>query len=149
MLYGLQPKLAVAPPTSNIATLKLSSTLASPYSLLGGRCFRLIRRSIWFAIHALLVDGAGDFMKLTKICIRNFRSLKNLQVDLEEYLSIIVGKNNSGKTSLLLVLERFLSSNASPRFDFDDFNTEFQNYLVDLLDGTVQPGTHIPSVEYL
>jgi putative ATP-dependent endonuclease of the OLD family len=83
-------------------------------------------------------------VKLTKICIKNFRSLKNLQVDLEEYLSIIVGKNNSGKTSLLLVLERFLASSGLPRFDFDDFNTEFQNYLVDLLEEKVQPGDPYP-----
>ncbi|AYA39341.1 AAA family ATPase [Xenorhabdus nematophila] len=41
-------------------------------------------------------------MKLTKLQIKNFRSLKDLHVDLEEYISIIVGKNNSGKTSLLL-----------------------------------------------
>jgi putative ATP-dependent endonuclease of the OLD family len=86
----------------------------------------------------------GELVKLTKICIKNFRSLKDLQVDLEEYLSIIVGKNNSGKTSLLLVLERFLASNTLPRFDFDDFNTEFQNYLVYLLEEKVQPGDPYP-----
>lgn len=77
-------------------------------------------------------------MKLVKIFIKNFRSLQNLQMDLEEYLSIIVGKNNSGKTSLLLVLERFLSGGGLPRFDFDDFNTEFQNYLVDLLEEKIE-----------
>ncbi|MCZ7936359.1 ATP-dependent nuclease [Agrobacterium salinitolerans] len=83
-------------------------------------------------------------MKLTKIYIKNFRSLKNLQVDLEEYLSIIVGKNNSGKTSLLLALERFLATSGLPRFDFDDFNTDFQQHLIDLLEEKVQPDAPFP-----
>jgi len=67
-------------------------------------------------------------VKLTKLQIQNFRSLKNLTVDLEGYISIIAGKNNSGKTSLLLALERFLGSKNSP-FDLDDFNIHFRNKL--------------------
>lgn len=82
-------------------------------------------------------------MKLIKLQIKNFRSLKNLQVDLEEYVSIVVGKNNSGKTSLLLALERFLSS-ANPRFELDDFNIDFQKYLVELTENKVQPADPFP-----
>ncbi|WP_118986618.1 ATP-dependent nuclease [Photorhabdus sp. CRCIA-P01] len=77
-------------------------------------------------------------MKLTKLQIKNFRSLKNLQVDLEEYISIIVGKNNSGKTSLLLALERFLSSK-NPHFELDDFNIDFQKDLVKLIENDIIP----------
>jgi predicted ATP-dependent endonuclease of OLD family len=87
--------------------------------------------------------AAGDAVKLIKLQIKNFRSLKNLEVDLETYLSIIVGKNNSGKTSLLVLLERFLGS-ASPRFDFDDFNLDFQKHLVELVQNTLQPATPYP-----
>nr|WP_255523130.1 ATP-dependent endonuclease [Xenorhabdus sp. PB62.4] len=65
--------------------------------------------------------------------IKNFRSLKDLHVDLEEYMSIVVGKNNSGKTSLLLVLERFLNS-TNPHFELDDFNIEFQDYLIEIIE---------------
>ncbi|MBA3998784.1 MAG: ATP-dependent endonuclease [Candidatus Accumulibacter sp.] len=82
-------------------------------------------------------------MKLIKLQIKNFRSLKNLQVDLEEYVSIIVGKNNSGKTSLLLALERFLVS-ANPRFELDDFNIDFQKHLVELTENKVQPADPFP-----
>jgi putative ATP-dependent endonuclease of OLD family len=78
-------------------------------------------------------------VQISKIQISNFRSLHNLEVDLEEYLSIIVGKNNSGKTSLLLVLERFLGGSGNARFELDDFNIEFQMYLGDLIDGKIQP----------
>ncbi|WP_164557919.1 AAA family ATPase [Massilia atriviolacea] len=77
-------------------------------------------------------------MKLTKLQIKNFRSLNNLEVDLEEYISIIVGKNNSGKTSLLLSLERFLSGPQS-RFEFDDFNIGFQKHLIELMKDRIPP----------
>ncbi|MCG3471767.1 ATP-dependent endonuclease [Xenorhabdus bovienii] len=77
-------------------------------------------------------------MKLTKLQIKNFRSLKDLQVDLEEYISIIVGKNNSGKTSLLLALERFLGS-TNPHFELDDFNIDFQKDLVKLIESEIFP----------
>ncbi|MFV8981711.1 ATP-dependent nuclease [Serratia fonticola] len=82
-------------------------------------------------------------MKLIKLQIKNFRSLKSLQVDIEEYLSIIIGKNNSGKTSLLLALERFLVS-ANPRFELDDFNISFQKYLIKLIKNKEQPVVPFP-----
>ena len=78
-------------------------------------------------------------MRIDKIQISNFRSLRNLEVDLEAYLSVIVGKNNSGKTSLLLALERFLGSGAKPRFELDDFNLDFQSYLERILIGEAAP----------
>ena len=82
-------------------------------------------------------------MKLIKLQIRNFRSLKNLELDLEEYLSVVVGKNNSGKTSLLVALEQFLGS-ASPRFELDDFNIDFQKHLVELTQNKLQPADPYP-----
>lgn len=69
-------------------------------------------------------------MKVTKILVKNFRLLKDIHVNLEDDCSIILGKNNSGKTSLLLILDRFLGSNASkPSFTFDDFNIDFKDDL--------------------
>jgi len=69
-------------------------------------------------------------MRIKKITIRNFRLLKNITVDLEEDLSIIIGKNNCGKTSLLLILDRFLCNKAGKlSFTFDDFNTDFKEDL--------------------
>lgn len=73
-------------------------------------------------------------MHITRVKVQNFRSLRNIEVDIEADLSLIVGKNNSGKTSLLLVMERFLSSTTT-RFEFDDLNTELQTHLTDLLEG--------------
>lgn len=82
-------------------------------------------------------------MKLAKLQVENFRSLKNLEVDLEEYLSIIVGKNNSGKTSLLVALERFLSS-SNTSFDFDDFNLDFRQHVLALAENKIQPDDPYP-----
>jgi len=64
-------------------------------------------------------------MLIRKIKAQNFRLLKDFSIDLEEDLSLIIGKNNTGKTSLLSLLERFLSGKQN-NFTFHDFNIEFQ-----------------------
>lgn len=62
-------------------------------------------------------------MKVTKIDVRNFRLLKDSQISLEKDLTLIVGKNNSGKTSLLEILEKFLSvDKVDRRFYYEDFS---------------------------
>ncbi|QKF59246.1 AAA family ATPase [Aliarcobacter lanthieri] len=62
-------------------------------------------------------------MKIQKIQIENFRLLKNITINLEKELSIILGKNNGGKTYFLSILDKFL--NNSNGFLFNDFNVEF------------------------
>jgi len=42
-------------------------------------------------------------MKIKQIQIENFRLLKNTIIDLEKDVSIVLGKNNSGKTSFLSI----------------------------------------------
>jgi len=66
-------------------------------------------------------------MKINKIKIENFRLLKNFQLDLENELSLVIGKNNCGKTSLLAVLDKFLNQSDKNKFSFDDFNVDFKN----------------------
>ncbi|WP_031480469.1 ATP-dependent nuclease [Maridesulfovibrio frigidus] len=73
-------------------------------------------------------------MKICKITVENFRLLKDFSIDLEDELSLVVGKNNVGKTSLLTVLEKFLGSKSKGSIAFDDFNIEFKNYLYKLID---------------
>lgn len=69
-------------------------------------------------------------MKITKIIINNFRLLKNIEIDLEQDLSLIIGKNNCGKTSVLAVLSKFLGEQSTTNgFNYDDFNIDFQNTL--------------------
>lgn len=69
-------------------------------------------------------------IKIRKIKVQNFRLLKEFQLDLEDDLSLIIGKNNSGKTSLISIFSKFLSEkNNSKSFSCDDFNIDFQKHL--------------------
>jgi putative ATP-dependent endonuclease of OLD family len=47
-------------------------------------------------------------MNIKKIKIENYRLLKDFELDLEQNLSLLIGKNNTGKTSLLSILEKFI-----------------------------------------
>ncbi|MGG5598325.1 ATP-dependent endonuclease [Myroides sp. C8-3] len=76
-------------------------------------------------------------MKISKIKVQNFRLLKDFSIDLEEELSLIIGKNNTGKTSILAVLDKFL--NEKTKFSYNDFNIDFKNEVEDLIKSTVVP----------
>lgn len=73
-------------------------------------------------------------MKITKIKISNYRLLKELILDLEEELSLVIGKNNTGKTSILSVLDKFLGHSERVRFSFDDFNIDFKKTLKETIE---------------
>uniref|UniRef100_UPI000B113417 AAA family ATPase n=1 Tax=Tenacibaculum agarivorans TaxID=1908389 RepID=UPI000B113417 len=66
-------------------------------------------------------------MKITKIKVENFRLLKDFSIDVENKLSLIIGKNNTGKTSLLAVIEKFLTEKSN--FSIHDFNLDEQEKL--------------------
>jgi len=68
-------------------------------------------------------------VKVFKIKIENYRLLKSFSMDLEKELSLVIGKNNTGKTSILSVLDKFLSQSERNRFSFDDFNINFKKEL--------------------
>lgn len=57
--------------------------------------------------------------------------LKEMDIDFEDMLSLVIGKNNSGKTSFLIVLQRFLSE-SKPEFVFEDFSLEVQQKILEL-----------------
>ena len=60
-------------------------------------------------------------MYLKQIEVKNFRLLHDVQLLLESRTTVIVGRNNSGKTSLTEVMKRLLSD-ASPFFSLEDFS---------------------------
>lgn len=47
-------------------------------------------------------------VRIKKLIACNFRVFKRVDVDLRDELSLIIGKNNSGKTSLLILFEDFI-----------------------------------------
>lgn len=69
-------------------------------------------------------------MKISKVEIKNFRLLKDVRLDLEDELSLVIGKNNCGKTSLLLLLDRFLGKGAAS-FAYEDLNLDIGRALTD------------------
>lgn len=74
-------------------------------------------------------------MKIFKIQVQNFRLLKDFSMDLEDELSLVIGKNNTGKTSILSVLEKFLNQLEKNKFNFDDFNIDFKEELKNIIEG--------------
>jgi predicted ATP-dependent endonuclease of OLD family len=77
-------------------------------------------------------------MKIEYAQIKNFRMLQDLQIDFQDVLSLILGKNNSGKTSFLSLLTKFLSEN-KPIFSFDDFSIETQQEILQLENKDLKP----------
>ena len=69
-------------------------------------------------------------MKITEIKVNNYRVLKNFSITLEKNLSLIIGKNNTGKTSLLHILQNFLCTTSNV-FNFEDFSIEFQKTIIE------------------
>src|SRR5690554_5217894 len=68
-------------------------------------------------------------MKISKIKVNNYRLLKSFELDVEEKLSLIIGKNNTGKTSLFSVLNKFLNPSSRKGFLYNDFNTDFKKVI--------------------
>ena len=61
-------------------------------------------------------------MNISKIDINNFRLLKQTSINCEKELSLIIGKNNCGKTSLLSALSKCIGSKSEVgKFNYFDF----------------------------
>lgn len=61
-------------------------------------------------------------MKLRHAKIKNFRLLTDVQLALEDLTTVIVGRNNSGKTSLSEIMRRLLTE-GTPAFQLEDFSS--------------------------
>lgn len=68
-------------------------------------------------------------MKIAKINISNYRLLKSFYLDVEENISLVIGKNNTGKTSLLSVMDKFLNPGSRKGFSYNDLNADFKKQL--------------------
>ena len=69
-------------------------------------------------------------MNISKIQVKNYRLLKDMTIDLERDLSLIIGKNNCGKTSLLSLLNKFIGNRSETNsFSYDDINIDLKKIL--------------------
>lgn len=71
-------------------------------------------------------------MHLQKIHIENFRLLKNVDIVLDKSLTLIVGKNNTGKTSIAHLLQSVI--NEKKNLSFNDYPLECRKQLYELLE---------------
>ncbi|MFC7984267.1 ATP-dependent endonuclease [Streptomyces sp. NPDC057336] len=71
------------------------------------------------------LKSAGQMLPptVTKVEVRNFRLLRDVTVDLSENVTVCVGRNNTGKTSLAEVLSRFLRT-ADVNLSLEDFSAD-------------------------
>src|SRR6516164_5616081 len=63
---------------------------------------------------------AASAMRLKSISVTNFRLLHDVKISLEP-TTVVVGRNNSGKTSLTEVMKRIFSE-SGPSFRLEDFS---------------------------
>ncbi len=57
-------------------------------------------------------------MKLNSVKVLNFRNIKDICVRLDDSLTVIVGKNNSGKTSFMKAIYNILENNEYNYYDY-------------------------------
>lgn len=78
-------------------------------------------------------------MKIKFIKIENYRLLEDVKIDIandgtsnnDNYIQkLIIGKNNSGKTSLLTILKQFIDNNKDISFSIYDFHTSKLSELI-------------------
>ncbi len=81
-------------------------------------------------------------MHLKKLAVRNFRRLSNVVIDLSSDISIFVGANNSGKTSVGHALQLFTGRG---KFSVHDFSADQWPQIVYFGEG--EAGASLPSIE--
>ncbi|MEN2487214.1 ATP-dependent endonuclease [Flavobacterium sp. B11] len=79
-------------------------------------------------------------MYISKIKIKNFRLLKEttllLSENIKQELSLLIGRNNSGKTSFIMLFDKFYR-NESFKFNFHDFSTSLRDEIYNINDSTI------------
>ena len=82
-------------------------------------------------------------MRISKIQIKNFRLLRDTTLDVKEGLSLLIGKNNSGKTSLIVIFQKFFQDN---KFNLDDYPLCQRQKILALSDSTQESDLTIQMV---
>lgn len=78
-------------------------------------------------------------MYISKIRIQNFRLIKDSCLELDEKtrkkLSLLIGRNNSGKTSFIVLFDKFFKT-ATLDFCYDDFSLSLRNRILNFNEDT-------------
>ncbi len=62
-------------------------------------------------------------MKIKKLILKNFRAYKDISIDLDSNLNVIIGKNDVGKSTILEAMDIFLEGGAI-KIDISDLNVD-------------------------
>ncbi len=73
-------------------------------------------------------------MHISKIKIKNFRLLKDTILDLKKDVSLLIGKNNTGKTSFIVLLEKFFNGKTP---EYNDFPISIRNEINGINNDTI------------
>jgi putative ATP-dependent endonuclease of the OLD family len=65
-------------------------------------------------------------MKLVKLELENFRSYRNLEINFQENMNVIIGRNDVGKSTIMEALEIFFN-NELVKIDQNDLNNDAKN----------------------
>ena len=68
-------------------------------------------------------------MHINKIQIKNFRLLQDTTLDMRKDLSLLLGRNNSGKTSFMVIFEKFYKAFS---FSYNDFPLSLRNKITNI-----------------
>lgn len=71
-------------------------------------------------------------MKIKKIDLINFRLLENISCNIEDDITLVVGKNNTGKTSFFEAIK--LATSQEGKFQFEDFSQQTYNTFESILE---------------
>ena len=71
-------------------------------------------------------------MILKKMKVENFRLLKDFELEFKDELSLVIGKNNCGKTSAIIILDKMLNSS---KLMWEDINLEYQKDIYNKING--------------
>ena len=84
-------------------------------------------------------------MRISRIRVENFRSLRDFQMEPEDGVNLLVGENNAGKSALLVSMDKALGR-GTPIFEIEDFyvtvpSTPVANLPTITIDIEVRPDT--------
>lgn len=75
-------------------------------------------------------------MRLKAVQIQGYRAHEDTTVTLENGLTVVVGRNNTGKTSFVEIIDKFIGNNTNNRLRAADFSAKQTETLVNSLSAT-------------
>lgn len=76
--------------------------------------------------------------KIEKIKIRNYRKLKNVDIYLDENMTVIAGSNNAGKTSIVELFSKIFRKDTGKSMSIEDIHSQARMEDIDKIKGIIR-----------